>query len=130
MIEIQKWNEHKELYFNNEIFKTIMLNDAALDGINFNSSISFNNCKIEIIGGAVILLKKKVTLINCKINRIAMNGVHFIGGLEMIKCSVKLPSEFDATDANSGFIIGSCIFEGYIDFFDSFFEGGSENNKQ
>ena len=137
MIDSQDWKNHDRIDFKNQNLELIRLPDFEIQspGLSFNTELHFDNCNIEAMSASTLFLGKKIVLNNCIINQeLGFMATYFFGGFEMRNCVVKGFSTFSCGVHNNPpnkFIIDSCIFENYVDFFDVFFgwEAIITNNK-
>jgi hypothetical protein len=98
------------------------------------TEIHFDHCRIEGINASCLGLGKKVVLNNCTVNYLCFYSTYFLEGFEMRNCILKDEVTFSCGVHNlfpNYFIIDGCIFEGFVDFFDIYFEGTAliTNNK-
>ena len=125
--EIIKWTDFDRLEFQNERFDNIDLTSIEQsNNFDFNTELIFKNCKIGNIGDTIKVYTKKISFIACELGNIWFYGTCFSGGLEMKNCSIKDYCYFNAIGYNldpNAFIIDSCVFNDFADFFDCYFEG-------
>ena len=125
--EIIKWADFDRLEFQNENFDNIDLTSLKQSkNLDFNTELLFKNCNIDSFGDTIKVYTKKITFTDCELGHIWFYGTCFSGGLEMKSCSLKDISHFHAIGHNldpNEFIIDSCTFNDYVDFFDCYFEG-------
>ena len=135
MIDFQDWKNHERIEFRNQDLQKITIPEYRIKlGLSFDTELHFENCNIESINATCLYLGKKITIENCVINELGFFATYFFGGFEMRNCKVKDWASFEAGVHNlfpNEFIIDSCTFDCYVDFFDVYFEGTTRiiNNK-
>lgn len=136
MIDVQDWKNHKRINFRNEDIPSIFFPDFKYEvGLSLKTEIHFDNCNIESIGASTLYLGGRITLNNCTVKSgLGFYATYFWAGFEMRKCTLKGDVTFSCGVHNlfpNTFIIDSCMFEDYVDFFDIYFEGSTTitNNK-
>ncbi|WP_375560061.1 hypothetical protein ACE193_20435 [Bernardetia sp. OM2101] len=129
MIEIKEWTKYKKLEFKDQKLGDIDL--SLLDSIDnnffdFDTELVFENCEIKLFNAVCICLEKSITFINCRIDELYCHATYFCGGFSMTNTIISKHSTFDCGGHNiapNEFIIDNCVFNGYCDFFDVYFDG-------
>jgi hypothetical protein len=137
-MEIKNWSEQERLEFLNQEFDQIFLNNCIAkphpDNFDFNAELYFENCKIKSFGLVMVYTVGRIEFNNCSFEEINCIAPMFAGGFVMRNCRVEGEAIFDAGAHNRApnkFIIDSCMFKDYVDFFDVQFDGPVKisNNK-
>jgi hypothetical protein len=127
--DILKWIDSESLEFKNQEFEEIDLSikfKGIPEDIDINTELIFSNCRIDSFSVYVQLLNRKLVFNECIIGKILFFGTHLIGGFEMRNCVIENLACFDAIGHNinpNKFIVDSCTFNVFANFFDCWFEG-------
>jgi hypothetical protein len=129
MIDTTDWINNTRIDLQNRSLDMIQIPELKTlkeyPEISFNTELFFDNCIIEGINASCLYLGEKFIIQNCTINKgLGFYATYFFGGLEIRNCIIKGDSTFNSGVHNNypnNFIIDSCTFEGYVDFWDVYF---------
>jgi len=91
----------------------------------WEKEVVFENCVIEYFSGSSTSFNKPVRLINCHFKECQFSFTYFLGGLTIENCSFNNYLDFQAgghNKAGNPIIITNNNFEGFVNFFDCWFE--------
>jgi hypothetical protein len=110
------------------------LNDAfvkgelKLEGLdNFNKPLIASNCIFEYINAVMSQFGQLVKLSDCECRKCDFSFSYFLGGLEIDNCVFENYLDFQAGGHNQNekvVLISNCIFKGFVNFLDCWYESG------
>jgi len=129
-MENSEWIKNEKIEIRDKSFDFINFSKLkALKNPNdydFDTELLFENCSFNDVIFTCLLIGRKISFKNCRIENLSCVGTYFFGGFEMHNCHVLYSTSFESGVHNKSpniFEITKCTFGGYVDFFDVYFKG-------
>lgn len=130
MRDIKNWTKYEELIFEGEEFQTIDLTTinalSNSDNLDFDTKLTFVNCRIKLFNASTRIIGKHIRFENCNLGGFLCHATYFLRGLSIIDCEFESMVTFDCGVHNKSpyeFVIDNSTFKEYVDFFDVYFCG-------